>query len=158
MSDEENISKFIADCASKGIDTPDAILQVAVGRIQEIDNILLEADRLRPKRTLMEKIVRSFGGSVAPKRRRKIPILAEEASHEELDEVSQRHAISICRFLSENGPATNRQLMSACGVTPDNDVEIVVVIKWMCAQGLLAKNSDRALIKGPNWDNRPTEN
>lgn len=157
MSEEVQISKFIADCAAQGINQPDEIKQAAINKIQEIDVQLLAADKLRPVRAQMLSVIRSFGFEV-PKGARKIPVISEEATQDELDIKSLGYVLQVCKYIEENNTAQPRDLMTVCGVTTGNDFEVYSVIKWLCASGICCRTeSDRALGRGPNWESRPME-
>ncbi|HLG28108.1 MAG TPA: hypothetical protein VI423_10015 [Paenisporosarcina sp.] len=156
---EEAISKFIAECAAAGINQPEAIRQRALDAIQEIDVKLLEADKLRPLRANMVAVIRSFGFDAPKAARRVVPILNEESTQDDLDAKTFGHVLRVCQFLEQHNVASVRDLMTECSIIPQNDVEIYSVIKWLCASGVCARrDTDHAVIRGPNWDGRPKEN
>lgn len=157
MSEEVEISEFIGECVRTGKGTrPQDINKAALERIQEIDKLLLEADKLRPEKAKLIRVIKSFGFDVPKASRRPIPILNEESTQDDLDPKLLEHAFRIVGLLEESGPVSNRELMTLCGVTPDHDFEVYAVIKWLCSSGICVRTDpDRLVARGPNWDARP---
>jgi len=155
---EEVISKFIVDCASRGVSQPEGIRQAALVKIKEIDEILAEADKLRRDRSNMIAVIRAFGFEMPKTSKRIVSILSEETSEDELDQISLTHAIQICKYLENKTEAvTPRELMVEFGVTADKDYEIYSVIKWLCATGICNRTKTGGLVQGPQWKSHPTE-
>lgn len=153
---EENISEFISDCVKQGFCLPEQIKEKALERIRIIDDKIAEADRLRPERSDMISVIKSFGGEIPkPATKRVIPI-NDNLSTEELDQKTITNIKLVCAYIEKHGSATPRDLMTALGVTAENDSEVYSVIKWLCIKGIASKREkDRALIQGTNWANRP---
>lgn len=155
---EEIVSKFIGDCAVKGITQPEKIKQVALDKIKEIDEALLEADKLRRVRSSMVLVIKSFGFDMPKNTRKVAPILSEETTEDQLDAATLQYAIKVCDYLEEHedrDAITPRELMDEFGVTADKDFEVYTVIKWLSVTGICARDKRGALIKGPRWSNRP---
>lgn len=157
MSEEVEICEFISECVRTGKGGhPQDIKKAALERIQEIDRILLDADKLRPEKSKLLKVIRSFGFEVPKSSKRPIPILNEESTQDDLDPKMLEHAFKIVTSIETDGPVSNRDLMVLCGVTPDLDFEVYAVIKWLCASGVCIRTEpDRLVARGPNWDARP---
>ncbi len=156
---EQFVSRFIAECAASGHCLPDEIKQKALERIQEIDNVLLEADKLRPEKSNMIKVIKSFGYDLPKEGKRVIPIINEESTEDDLDERTLGNIIKVCRYLENHSSATIRELMGTCGITHESDVEIYSVVKWLCSSGIVVRTEpDRDVAKGPNWSARPQVN
>lgn len=154
---EEVISKFIVECAERGVTQPEGIRQEALIKIKKIDEILAEADKLRRDRSNMVSVIRSFGFEMPKSARRTIPVLSEETTEDDLDPSTLSHAIKICQYLEQHDSATPRELMTEFGITSEKDFEIYTVVKWLSATGICGRTATGALIKGHEWDNRPTE-
>lgn len=157
---EEVISKFIVDCAAQGITQPEGIKQAALSKIKKIDEILLEADKLRRDRSNMVAVIKSFGFDMPKNPRKVAPILSEETTEDQLDAATLQYAIKICNYLEKHEDCdaiTPRELMDEFGITADRDYEVYTVIKWLSATGICARIKSGALTKGPRWENRPTE-
>lgn len=157
MSEEVEISEFIRDCvrSGKGV-RPQDLNKAALERIQEIERILLEADKLRPEKAKLIRIIKTFGFDVPKTSRRPPQILAEESTQDDLDPKLLEHAFKIVDHLENNGPVSNRELMTICGITADLDYEVYVVIKWLCSSGICIRTDpDRLVARGPNWEARP---
>lgn len=155
---EEIISKFIGECASKGITQPEGIRQEALTKIKKIDEVLAEADKLRRDRSNMVSVIRSFGFEMPKTSKRVVSMLSEETTEDQLDPTSLTHAIQICKYLDEHEGSeaiTPRELMGEFGVTADKDYEIYSVIKWLCATGVCNRTKVGGLTQGPRWDDRP---
>lgn len=154
----EDISKFIGECASKGITQPEGIKQEALTKIKKIDEVLAEADKLRRDRSNMVSVIRSFGFEMPKTSKRVVSILSEETTEDQLDSASLSHAIQICQYLDNHSVSesiTPRELMQKIGVTADRDYEIYSVIKWLCATGICNRTKLGGLVKGTRWDDRP---
>lgn len=154
---EDLISQFIVECAKEGITQPDGIRQAALAKIKKIDEILLEADRLRRDRSNMVSVIRSFGFELPKTTRRVAPVLSEDTTEDDLDPITLTHAIAICKFLEKSGTATPRELMTEFDITTEKDYEIYTTIKWLSATGICTRSRNGALVPGPRWDDRPTE-
>lgn len=155
---EEVISKFIVECASQGITQPEGIKQAALNKIKKIDEILLEADKLRRDRSNMVSVIKSFGFEMPKTNRRVVPILSEETTEDQLDTATLQYAIKICDYLENHEGCeaiTPRELMGEFGITADKDYEVYTVIKWLSATGICARTKAGALVKGPRWEHRP---
>lgn len=152
---EEVISEFIAQCASIGISEPEAISEHALNKIREIDVIILAADKLRHERAQMLEVIKSFGFETPKPARRVVPTLNENSTQDDLDAKSLNNVIKICNHLEINSSSSIRELMTVLSLTPQNDVDLYTVIKWLCSAGICARTSDRTVIQGPNWNNRP---
>jgi hypothetical protein len=154
---EEVISQFIVDCASRGITQPDGIRQEALAKIKSIDELLAEADKLRPIRSNMVNVIRSFGFDIPKHNRRIIPVLAADVSAAELNPFELSQVIQICNYLEDKESVTPRELMTQFGILPEKDYEIYTLVKWLCAGGYCSRIGSGALIKGENWSNRPVK-
>lgn len=147
MSDRNFVSSFIFECSKKGLSSASEISEAAILKIKEIDAILAEADRLRPVKTNLLSVVKSFGGE-EPKIRKRI---ISDLTRDELDETSLSILNRIFLFLEKKNSTTPRELMNAFGITSDRDAEVYSVIKWMCMNGYCTRNKQGDLLKGPNW-------
>ncbi len=157
MSDEE-ISNYIAQCAAEGLNLPEDIKSKALERIRAIDEKLAEADRLRPERATMVKIVSLFGGEIPRSTAKRVVPINDNLSSDELDEKTLQTVKGVCAYIEKHGSATPRELMDALEVAPENHSEIYSVIKWLYMKGIAIRNDkNKTVVRGVNWNQRPKQ-
>jgi hypothetical protein len=154
-----NVADYIFECASKQICNPDDIAKEALRELQEIDQKLLEADKLRPRRGLLEKVCLHYGEPI-PKtvKKKPAPLVQQDQPIDSLDADTKDLCRRICEQV-EKGPATPRELMVSCKVSVKDDQAIYASIKILAERGIVSKSNEgtRAIIRGPKWDSRPKD-
>lgn len=156
MSDE--VSIFIRDCAKKGINTPEAIADAARSRIGAIDEVIFQADKLRPEKQTMQSVIRTFGFELPKPSRKPTPLISEDTTQENLSPKALDLILKICEILGEKGSASNREIMNHCGITIEKDFEAYAALKWLSRNGIATRSKDsNNYTKGSQWDFRPKQ-
>lgn len=155
MSNSDFIEEYIENCIAKGISAENKICESAIVEMQEIDKKLRESNELRVRLSNLKQILRYFGHESTKKPRvNDIKILGDIGSIQDSSFISTM--ISICEFIenSNKNSVTSREIQNTLG-SIDNDSKIMICIKNLYDNGILDKNSDRHVLKGKNWENRP---
>lgn len=154
MAEEDILEEFITECTEIGVMHPTAMRDRILDRIKEIDEKIEQADKLRPERQKMMKILQGLGFEL-PKVKRAVPI-KDETAIQDLDNADLSIAIKICEHVAKAGPSTASALMKACRIGIDDGHQVYNIIKWLCANGYCSRNTEgNQVIKGPNWKDRP---
>jgi hypothetical protein len=144
-TDPEFIVKFIAETSKKGI----LALDAAKKEIEEIDEKLCEAERLKVRRMKLTSVLDHFGDTTY-RRRRSIEIPASDDSEipsEVLEFAEKIKSIPVDKF-----PLTVRDLILEIG-SYDEDALIMRAVKWLGEQEIVERNDEKKIKPGRNWDN-----
>jgi hypothetical protein len=153
---EDFIDDFISECIDKGIKTPNAICDVVIAEMDEIDKKLRESNLLRIKYKDLKSVLKHFDHFSLKK--------IDYASDSTFSEVSNLKdfsyyniLIDICNFIDNaKNHITPREVMDSVGSRENSDI-IYGCIKILGDHGIITRNEDRLIFKGPKWSERPVE-
>ena len=149
-------SKFIADCAARSITSPQGIVAEAGKRVKEIDAEIQRVDILRKERTMMIGLIKMFGFDAPKSSRKSAPVISDDATQDQLDEQTLANAIKLCELIGRKGSMKPASIFQEWNILPSDAFEIYNVIKWLCQRGILVRNDDRSVGRGPSWESRPS--
>lgn len=156
MSSEDFVENFIENCILKGIKSQKDICDAALLEMQEIDEKLRESNLLRIRQKNLKQVLRELGHESLKKTRvnEDMKILGDIDKIENSSYISMM--IKICNFIDNNldNSITSREIINSVG-SMDNDKEVYICIKNLYDNGILARDSNRNVICGPKWDERP---
>lgn len=147
------ISKYIATCARKGINSPAEIVRAAEERIKDIDKQLIAADVARSEKNNLQEVIKNFGFSPVKQTKRRKTIINDQISKEDLDPKYVDLANKICDYIDLNSECKVSTLLSVIG-SLRADYEVYEVIKWLTITGIISRKEDRTIVKGPLWEQR----
>lgn len=138
------VVKFIAESAGKGMNAID----VAKQEIEEIDNHLQEAERLKLRRMKLVSVLDHFGDDTYRRRRTTNTPASEdiEVSSDEFKGLKDK----IVSAIAEKGPLTVRELILEVG-SYDQDTLIMRAVKWLGEQEVVSRDSEGRVQRGKNW-------
>ena len=151
MTAEKAISDYILDCVKSGVSSPDEICNRAFDRIKEIDQSLNKADTLRPERTKLIQVMKTFGKELPKQAKKIIPSIPTSSNQEDLDAKSQVIVFRTCSLLKSVSGLKARDIMTACGINTESDHLVYSVIRWMEAKKIIVRSEDGTIIRGANW-------
>lgn len=154
MNSEDFVENFITECITKGIKAKKAICEAAKAEMDEINVKLREFNNLRIRYKNLKSVLREFNHE-SLKRTKNDENTVFYETVDINDSPYYDSLIEICEFINNsNSIVTSREIMDAVG-SRENSQIIYSCIKILAENGIISRNEDRHIIKGPNWDNRP---
>jgi len=154
MNSEDFIENFITDCISKGIKSTKAICESAKSEMDKIDEQLRQSNLLRIRYKNLKSVLREFNHeSLKRSKNENYHIIYETTDINESPYFNI--LIEICNFIekSEN-VVTAREIMDIIG-NRENSQIIYSCIKTLAENGIISRNENRHIIKGPKWSDKP---
>ncbi|SRR6266705_1814884 len=156
MAIEDFVENFISLCIDKGINSPKAICEVALKEIQEIDEKLRESNKLRLRYKDLRSVLKNFNHESIRKTKDNIVSTYIETSDIK-NSPYYNILIEVCEFINNSEELiTSREIMDSIG-NRENSQIIYGCIKTLADHGIISRDQDRHFIKGPKWEERPTE-
>lgn len=153
MNSDDFVENYITKCIDNGISKPKAICEVALKEIEEIDKKLRESNLLRIRYKNLKLVLKNFNHESLKRTKDHIP------SYIEIDDIHNSPyysvLIEICEFIEKSkSTLTSREIMDSIG-NRENSHEIFGCIKTLADNGIISKNQERHILKGPKWEERP---
>lgn len=154
MSSNDFVEDFISECIDNGISSQKAIAEKAYIEIQEIDKKLRESNLLRIRYRNLKDVLKEFNHE-SLKRIKENQVAVYNSIDDIKDSSYYNILIEICEFIdSSKNIVTSREIMDAISNIENNKV-IFGCIKTLSDNGIISRNKDRHILKGPKWDERP---
>lgn len=145
---ENLVSDYIFKCAKDGICTIEDMKKHIDKEIHKINEKLVAVEPLRLERANLQKISEKFSA-----------MLQEDKAKSEFDDDSKEMADMherVIRIVDKQSPLSNREIILKFQEEDQDayneDAKIIRAIKFLADKGILDKNEDRKIIKGPKWD------
>lgn len=144
MNKGEFIVKFIAESANKG----SGAVEAAKNEINEIDEKLHEAEKLKVRRMNLLEVLNHFGDETYRRRRNaNIPSSDDiDISSEDYSELRDK----IIKAINAKSPLNVRDLINEVG-SYDQDSLIMRMVKWLGDSEIIARDTDGRILPGKNW-------
>jgi hypothetical protein len=156
MNSDDFVNNFISECIDNNIKSPKAICDLAQKEMAEIDEKLREFNKLRIRYKNLKSVLRQYDHeSIA---RTKNETFQSFNENEDITEyIHYSVLIDICEFIeSSESIITPREIMDAIGDRENSEI-VYGCIKTLGDHGIVSRDNDRNIIKGPKWDIRPTK-
>ena len=156
------LASFIAECINKGAFTPAEMCQKAETRIKEINKEITLLDKLRIEKNNLVIATKHLGKSSEPEYKG----LDFSIPESKLTEQHRKLCIDICSLLKEEDSSIcMTDIFGALSGSDDDSIYledriVFWTIKWLTGHNIISRDPsiDKNVIRGPNWENRPSEN
>lgn len=154
MNSEDFVDDYISNCIELNIKKPKDICEFALKEMQEIDEKLRESNLLRIRYRNLKDVLKEFNHE-SLKRIKENQVAVYNSIDDIKDSSYYNILIEICEFIdSSKNIVTSREIMDAISNIENNKV-IFGCIKTLSDNGIISRNKDRHILKGPKWDERP---
>lgn len=156
INSDDFVEQFISECIAKGVTSQKLICEIAQKEMIEIDEKLRESNLLRIRYKNLRDVLKNFNHESLKKIKNNAI-----SSFNEIGNIKESpyydSLIKICAFIDfSKDIVTSREIMDKFG-NRENSQEIYGLIKTLADHGIISRNENRHIIKGPKWDSRPQE-
>jgi coenzyme F420-reducing hydrogenase delta subunit len=141
--DGEFIVKFIAEASRKGMSAVEAAQQ----EIDNIDEHLQEAERLKLRRMKLITVLEHLGDESHRRRRTTNVPVSGDIDDNSFEEFKDK----IKTAIEERGPLTVNELILEVG-SYDQDTLIMRAVKWMGDEEIVSRDKEGRVQPGKNWN------
>lgn len=144
-ADGKFIVKFIAESAKNGIAATDAAKQ----EIEDIDQHLSKAEKLKLRRVQLIGVLDHFG-DISYRRKRTVNIpVSEDIDFNSEDLLKLRKDIKT--IVESKSPINVRDIISSIA-SYDDDILIMRALKWMGDNDIVTRDDQGRVNPGSNWN------
>jgi hypothetical protein len=145
------IEKYINNCLEIGITSHNKMREEAYKKMFLLDEEIKELDKkrmdLRVERNNFVKILKTLDPDVSRKKLKNKEISMENSQSDTwCNDISD----SICSIIKDR-EASPREIIEYVGYSNDDPTPVYAAIKNLLEVGILIRNEDRTLTKGPSW-------
>ena len=156
MSSNDFVENYISDCIDNGISSQKAIVEKAYAEMQEIDKKLRESNLLRIRYKNLKDVLKEFNHESLKRIKEYQPQIYNDITDIK-DSSYYNVLIEICEFINSTDLlVTSREIMNAIGDIENSQI-ILGCIKTLSDNGIILRDKERHILKGPKWDERPLE-
>lgn len=153
---DDFVNNFISDCIDNNIKSPKAICDVVLNEMKEIDLKLRESNKLRIRYKNLKDVLRQYNHESILKTKNESFQSFNEAE-DITDYIHYDVLIDVCEFIeASQSIITPREIMDAVGDRENSEI-VFGCIKTLGDHGIICRDNDRKILKGPKWDKRPTK-
>lgn len=144
---ESLVSDYISKCASNGVRSIKDMKKCIDSEISEINKKLVEVEPLRLERANLQKIAERFSAMLQEDK----AVSDFDDSSQEMSKIHER----VITIVDKQSPLSNRDIILKFQEQDkdayNEDAKIIRAIKFLADKGILDKNEDRNIVKGPKW-------
>jgi|ERR1700748_888298 len=158
INSEDFVEEYVSNCIDRGISSTKAICEEALREMEEINKKIREENNLRTQYKNLKHVLRHFNHeSVRRTKTNDSSIILNEFSSI-TDSSYYDIMIKICQLIDmPNKIYTSREIMDSISGL-ENNTETYICIKDLADKGIIERDINRNLVKGPKWNERPLEN
>lgn len=148
------VEDFVEMCLDQDITKPIDITNEALRQRDEIDLKLEEFQKLREHRDNLTKVIRSLNPELKERKKTVTSIYPDLVNDDITDQMRDIIKL-IFKFINETDKnVSSREVIAGVGWDNDEPSPVYLSIRFLLENGILSRNADRTLLKGPEWDNR----
>jgi len=154
-NDDDFVNEYISECIDRGIKTTKDICNEARKEMDSIDKKLIEANKLRIRFKNLKQVLKNFNHESVRKNRTNDHTVILNQGGDITKSFFYEVMIKICDYIdSSESPFTTREIANhVSGI--ENASDTFLCIKELADNGIILRNEERQIIKGPKWNERP---